>query len=64
LPNDVDPDDFVRFAFAQALQHRQPIYRAMAENWGITVQAADIAQVTTPEDFNRVIATALEKHTT
>ncbi len=64
LPNDVDPDDFVRFAFTQALQHRQPIYRAMAENWGITVQAADIAQVTTPEDFNRVIATALEKHTT
>lgn len=57
---DVDPDDFVRFAYAQAMAHRQPRYSAMAKNWGISVGAAEIANATTPAEFKSLIARALE----
>ena len=57
---EVDPDAFVRWTYARALAHRQPRYRAMADNWGITVQADDVARVETPDDFESLIATALE----
>ena len=56
----VDPDDFVRWAYARALAHRQPRYRAIAENWGVTVQADDIAAVRSEEDMVELLASALE----
>ena len=56
----VDPDAFIRWTYAQALAHRQPRYAAMARNWGITVQAADMAKVQGREDFVAVIAAALD----
>jgi len=56
--SDVNPNDFVRWTYAQALSHRQPRYREMA-NWGVTVKAADVASVKTSEDFNQMIAGAL-----
>ena len=59
-PDKVDPDDFIRWAFARALAHRQPRYRAMADRWGITVQMADVAQVHDEESFVGLIARALE----
>jgi hypothetical protein len=55
----VDPDAFVRWTYARALAHRQPRYRAMADNWGITVQADDIARVETEADMIDLIAKAL-----
>ncbi len=57
--DDVDPDDFVRRAYVQALDHRQPRYAAMAD-WGVTVQAEDVARVATPAQFDALIAAALE----
>ncbi len=56
----VDPDAFIRWTYAQALAHRQPIYEAMARNWGITVDARDMATVRDAHDFDRVIAAGLE----
>ena len=56
---DVDPDTFIRWTYARALAHRQPRYAAMAKNWGITVQASDMATVRDATDFNTVIASAL-----
>jgi len=56
----VDPDDFMRFAYRACLNHRQPLYRAMAENWGVTVDAADIARVRSAGDFDALIARALD----
>ena len=55
----VDPDAFVRWTYARALAHRQPRYRAMAENWGITVKADDIARVQSETDMINLIANAL-----
>ncbi|MFC7703396.1 ATPase [Plastorhodobacter daqingensis] len=57
----VDPDAFVRWAYAQALAHRQPRYAAMARNWGISVTAAEIGAVTDAAAFNDLIAQRLDQ---
>ncbi|MFZ1726306.1 MAG: ATPase [Albidovulum sp.] len=59
--NDVDPDSFIRWTYARALEHRQPRYAAMARNWGISVTAEDVAMVKTAEDFEALITSALER---
>ncbi len=56
----VDPDHFIRWTYASALAHRQPRYQAMAERWGLTIPAAAISDVKTADDFNEVVANALE----
>ncbi|MGL5011223.1 MAG: ATPase, partial [Paracoccaceae bacterium] len=58
----VDPDAFLRFAYAQVLDHRQPRYAAMA-NWGVTVTAEEIAKVTDAAAFTDLIARALDRRT-
>ncbi len=55
----VDPDDFIRWGFRKLLTHRLPRYDAIAQRWGVTVAAADIAKVTTPAEFDQLIAQAL-----
>ncbi|AUC55623.1 ATPase [Sagittula sp. P11] len=55
----VDPDAFIRWTYAQALAHRQPLYESMANKWGITVDASDMSGVRTAADFEDVIAKAL-----
>ena len=62
-PDDVDPDDFIRWTYAQALAHRQPRYAAMAQNWGLTVAASDMATVRDQADFTGLIGQALEART-
>jgi hypothetical protein len=56
----VDPDAFLRFAYAQVLNHRQPRYAAMA-NWGVTVTAEEVAQVRDAAGFTALIAGALDR---
>lgn len=58
----VDPDAFVRHAYAKALAHRAPLYRAMAENWGVTVTAAEVAATRDAQDIDAMIADALGRH--
>lgn len=58
-PQSVDPNAFVRWTYARALAHRQPLYRAMAENWGLTVSADTIADIRSADDLTQVIAEAL-----
>lgn len=55
---DVDPDAFIRWTYAQALAHRQPRYQAMA-NWGVTVTADAVAAVQDTADFEDLIADAI-----
>ena len=60
--DEVDPDSFIRWTYARALAHRQPRYEAMVK-WGISVSADEVAQVRNGEDFDHLIATALERRT-
>jgi hypothetical protein len=59
----VNPDAFVRWTYAQALAHRQPRYAAMA-TWGVTVTAQEVSQLRDPSDFEDLIANALEARAT
>jgi hypothetical protein len=61
-PDRVDPDGFIRFAYAQALAHRQPRYASMARRWGLTITAEEAAAVAAPADFEALIARTLERH--
>ncbi|WP_304618437.1 ATPase [Paracoccus sediminilitoris] len=56
----VNPDDFIRWTYARALAHRQPRYEAMARR-GVTIQAEEVAQIRTPDDFQDLIATAISR---
>nr|WP_321253255.1 ATPase [uncultured Ruegeria sp.] len=61
-PIEVDPDAFIRWTYAQALAHRQPRYQAMADNWGVTIPAREIASVRDAGDFDELIERTLETH--
>jgi hypothetical protein len=63
-PDAVDPDAFVRFAYARALAHRAPLYAAMARNWGVTVTAEAVASVRDAADVLAMVADALGRHRT
>ena len=58
---DVDPDDFVRWTYSEAMAHRNPIYKLMA-SWGITVQADLISEVKTPSEFNSLIGSTISRN--
>ncbi|MEO0912493.1 MAG: hypothetical protein AAFY59_05825 [Pseudomonadota bacterium] len=58
-PETVDPDVFIRWGFRQLLAHRLPLYRRMAENWGITVAADEMAAVDNAHDFVELVAERL-----
>lgn len=56
--DEVDPDAFIRWTYAQALAHRQPRYAAMAR-FGVTVTAKEIHSVTDGAGFDDLIASKL-----
>ncbi|RMH53568.1 MAG: ATPase [Alphaproteobacteria bacterium] len=55
----VDPDDFIRWGFAALIAHRRPIYRAIADRWGVRIPAERIAGIAGEEDFVALVADAL-----
>jgi len=55
----VDPDTFIRWTYAQALAHRQPRYAAMADRWGLTIPYETLAGVRSESDVIAVVAQAL-----
>ncbi len=59
--DEVDPDDFVAWGFRRLLDHRLPLYDAIARNWGVTVESAEIEALRAPEDFDRLIAEAIRR---
>lgn len=61
--DDVDPDSFIRWTYAKALDHRLPRYQAMAEKWGVTIEADDVARVKSAADFDALVAAALNEKT-
>ena len=56
----VDPDDFIIWGYRKLIEERLPRYRAIAQNWGITVPAKDIASVKSASDFDALIAATLK----
>ncbi|MCC5993043.1 MAG: ATPase [Rhodobacteraceae bacterium] len=58
-PDGVDPDAFVRWTYARALAHRAPRYEAMAQNWGVTITAEEVAAISGTDAFVTLIASKL-----
>jgi hypothetical protein len=55
------PDEFVTWVFPELFKSRLPRYQAIADQYGYTVDADDIAQVKTEADFIALVADALAK---
>ncbi len=62
-PEKVDPDAFVRWTYTRALAHRQPRYKAIADNWGLTIPADDMSGVKNEADLIAIISDALDAKT-
>ncbi len=59
-PETADPDEFIRRGFARLIEHRRPRYQAIADNWGVTVEADDIAAAQSGDAFIELVAEALD----
>lgn len=57
---DVDPDTFAIWGYKAILYHRLPRYQAIADNYGYTINAHDVEQTKTGEDFLELIASAIK----
>ncbi|TAK59644.1 ATPase [Methylobacter sp.] len=55
----MEPDDFVSWVFPELFKSRLPRYQAIADQYGYTVDANDVATVKGEDDFIRLIADAL-----
>lgn len=59
--DDIDPDKFVRWMFPKLVEHRRPLYQALADQHGYTVESSDVEQVRDEADIIELITTALDK---
>lgn len=57
----IDPDAFIAHGFRELLADRVPRYDAIGDLWGVTVAAAEIEQLETPEAFDALIAEAIAR---
>lgn len=60
-PDDVDPNDFIRWGYGELLDARLPRYAAIAQNWGVTIEADEVRHIRDPKDFDALIGQALER---
>ena len=57
----IDPDKFVRWMFPKLVAHRRPLYQALADRYGYTVDSRDVEQVRDETDILELISNALDK---
>ncbi len=60
-PDLIPPDDFVSWVFPELFKSRLPRYQAIADQYGYTIDANDVANVSNEDDFIRLIAEAISK---
>jgi len=58
---DMPPDEFVSWVFPKLFRSRLPRYQAIADQYGYTVDAHEIAQVENEEDFLGLLRDALAR---
>lgn len=59
--DDVDPAKFGAWGFEALLHNRLPRYQSLADNFGYTVEASDLAMVRDGDEFVDLVAAAIEK---
>ncbi|MGY6276588.1 ATPase [Methylomonas sp. MgM2] len=58
----INPDDFVSWVFPELFKARVPRYEAIAEQYGYTVDADEVAKIQSEDDFIQLIARAIARH--
>ena len=59
----IPPDQFVNWVFPKLFKSRLPRYQAIADKYGYTLDASDVARVNNDYDFIQLIATAIAQQT-
>ena len=57
--DEIDPDHFVSWVFPELVRHRRPLYESMADAHGYTVDAREITNLESEEDFLSMVADAI-----
>ena len=57
--DEIVPDRFVQWIFPHLLEHRRPLYEAIAERDGYSVDASQIDQINNEQDFIEFVAAAI-----
>lgn len=58
-PEQIDPDQFMRWIFPHLVRHRRPHYEALATAHGYTVDAREVSRIETEADFLELVADAI-----
>jgi len=59
-PNEIVPDEFVRWIFPALVAHRRPKYEALAKRYGYTLNARLAEAITNERDFLDLVAGVLD----
>ena len=59
-PDDIDPDQFVRWIFPRLVEHRRPRYESIASGHGYTVTAAAAETVRDEKDFIDLVVRSID----
>lgn len=60
---EITPDHFVQWIFPHLLEHRRPLYEAIADTHGYTVDARQISDLRDDHDFVELVADAIGRKT-
>ena len=59
-PDEIMPDEFVRWIFPALVAHRRPLYQALADRHGYTLNARLAQAITNEADFLDYVASVLD----
>jgi hypothetical protein len=59
-PDDIVPDEFVRWIFTALVEHRRPRYEALADRFGYTIDAKAANRIGSEADFLDLVSAALD----
>ena len=57
--DEIEPDKFSKWIFPGLLEHRRPLYQAIADQHGYTIAARDIEKIHSEADFLDLVADAI-----
>jgi hypothetical protein len=59
-PDEIVPDDFVRWIFPALVEHRRPRYEALVDEYGYAIDASKANRIKTEADFLKLVSAALD----
>lgn len=59
-PDEIVPDDFVRWIFPALVEHRRPRYEALVNEYGYAIDATEANQIENEADFLNLVSAALD----